>query len=184
MNLKNETNLNMKDAKMTTPHVQHNSGNNEWYTPVHLIEAARSTMGSIDTDPASCFVAQLNVTAKVFYTEETNGLDKSWFGNVWMNPPYSGKLVKQFIEKLKYELSVGNTQQSVVLVNNTTETQAGQSLLGMCSAVCFLKGRVKFLDETGVPKKTPLQGQMVLYFGNMQDNFMLQFKDLGNVFIK
>ena len=168
---------------MTTVHVQHNSGNNEWYTPAYLIEAARSAMGSISTDPASCPVAQLNVKAEVFYTQETNGLDKHWFGNVWMNPPYSGKLVKQFIEKLKYELSIGNTQQATVLVNNTTETQAGQSLLSMCDAVCFLKGRVKFLDETGEQKKTPLQGQMVLYFGDNTSKFMLNFQDLGTVFI-
>ena len=98
-------------------------------------------------------------------------------------PPYSGKLVKQFIEKLKYELSIGNTQQATVLVNNTTETQAGQSLLSMCDSVCFLKGRVKFLDETGEPKKTPLQGQMVLYFGDNTSKFMLNFQDLGTVFI-
>ena len=168
---------------MTTVHVQHNSGNNEWYTPVHLIEASRKTMGSIDTDPASCSVAQLNVKADVFYTQETDGLDKDWFGNVWMNPPYSGKLIKQFIEKLKHELAVGNTQQAIVLVNNTTETQAGQSLLSMCNAVCFLKGRVKFLDEKGTPKKTPLQGQMVLYFGDYTSKFRLNFQDLGTVFI-
>jgi hypothetical protein len=36
-----------------TAHLQHNSGNQEWYTPEWIIEAARVTMGRIDIDPAS-----------------------------------------------------------------------------------------------------------------------------------
>lgn len=172
-----------KLATLSTPHVQHNSGNNEWYTPVHFIEAARKTMGSINTDPASCAVAQLNVKADVFYTEDTNGLDKPWFGNVWMNPPYSGKLIKLFIQKLSEELASGNITQATVLVDNATETQWADSLLRKCDAVCFLTKRIKFLDETGKPKNTPLQGQMVLYFGYNSTNFSLNFQDLGTVFI-
>lgn len=171
-------------ATLSTPHVQHNSGNNEWYTPIHFIEAARKTMGSINTDPASCAVAQLNVKADVFYTEDTNGLDKPWFGNVWMNPPYSGKLIKLFIQKLAEELASGNTIQAAVLVNNATETQWADSLLRECDAVCFLTKRIKFLDETGKPKNTPLQGQTVVYFGYNLTNFRLNFQDLGNVFVK
>lgn len=73
----------MKEVK---PHVSHNSGNNEWYTPSIYVEAARNTMLSIDVDPASSDKAQQFVNAGIYFTKETSGLDKEWIGNVWMNP--------------------------------------------------------------------------------------------------
>jgi hypothetical protein len=40
------------------PHVAYNgTGRVDWYTPSYLIEAARRTMGSIDTDGASSDIA-------------------------------------------------------------------------------------------------------------------------------
>lgn len=166
----------MKENK---PHVANNSGNNEWYTPTVFIEAARNTMLSIDTDPASSDIAQVNVKAKVYFTKESNGLDKDWNGNVWMNPPYSSSLISKFIDKLKLEHAKGNTKQSIVLVNNATETKWAKELMENCNAVCFIHKRVKFLDQAGLPKNTPLQGQMLVYRGSNTDRFKDCFNNLG-----
>ena len=68
--------------KDETAHVSHNSGNNEWYTPGPIIEAARKVMGNIDIDPASSAAANETVMAKKYYTEETNGLEQEWKSNV------------------------------------------------------------------------------------------------------
>src|SRR5690606_20984868 len=60
------------------------SGDNEWYTPARYVDMAREVMGTIDTDPASNPTAQRTVRATTYYTAETNGLDKEWYGKVWM----------------------------------------------------------------------------------------------------
>lgn len=43
-------------------------GSVEWYTPIDYIIRARSVLGVIDLDPASCEQAQKAVRTEIFYT--------------------------------------------------------------------------------------------------------------------
>lgn len=169
------------EAIRKLPHVAHNSGNNEWYTPAEYIHAARSTMGSIDLDPASSEIANATVGATRFYTAETNGLTQSWTGNVWMNPPYEKGLIDEFAAKLRTEYEAGNVSSACVLVNNATDTRWFHTLGAVASAVCFPQGRVRFYKPDG-EKGAPLQGQAVLYLGESPDAFREAFADVGLVF--
>jgi len=165
------------------PHVSHNSGENEWYTPKDFIVAAREVMGSIDCDPASSDVANKLVNATTYYTKETDGLSKNWPGNVWMNPPYAQPLINKFSEKITEQVRDGITEQACVLVNNATETEWFQRMLCDAAAVCFLKGRVKFLDPSGKATGAPLQGQAILYFGERENTFCSVFTKHGTVMV-
>lgn len=158
------------------PHIAFNSGNNEWYTPAEYIDAARAVMGSIDTDPASSDIANLVVKASKYYTAETNGLDKTWLGNVWMNPPYASEVIGKFIDKLIQERN--NYKQAIVLVNNATETEWFNRLISISSVVCFPKSRVKFYMPNG-KTGAPLQGQAVIYIGEEKQVFRDIFSEFG-----
>jgi len=151
--------------------------NNDWYTPEKYIEASRLVMGSIDVDPATSELAQKTVKAKSYYTKETNGLDKSWNGNVWMNPPYSMPEIQQFIDKLINE----DVDEWIVLTNNSSDTGWFHKLLSKCDMVCFTKGRINFVDQTGTQGMATRQGQTFFYKGNNHEEFIKQFKEFGAI---
>ena len=156
------------------PHVANNSTDNEWYTPSKYIESARKAMGSIDLDPASNDFANETVNAETYYTEEINGLNQEWFGNIWMNPPYSTALLSQFADKLV----ASDFTQAIVLVNNATETAWFEKMISRASAIVFHKGRIKFVKRDG-EHGTPLQGQAFIYYGDNAERFLEVFEEYG-----
>jgi len=160
------------------PHVLHNAGENEWYTPPEYLAAARRVLGTIDLDPASSKIANKLVQATTYYTMKENGLIQPWQGKVWMNPPYAADLIKQFASKFVQHFKASEITEGIVLVNNATETQWFYDLIVVASAVLFTASRVKFLDEQGNPG-APLQGQAFIYFGGKPKTFMHEFKAFG-----
>ena len=167
--------------RLDKPHVSHNSGENEWYTPPEIIERARRAMGGIDCDPASSAIANRNVKADLYYTVSENGLTKGWRGRVWLNPPYAQPLCAQFCEAVTHRFLSNEIEQACVLVNNATETEWFGRLHRASTAVCFLDGRVKFLDKALTPIGAPLQGQAALYFGKRLASFAASFSNIGRV---
>lgn len=160
-------------------HVASNAGDNEWYTPAEYIGAARAVMGTIDLDPASSQAANEVVEAEMYYSDMDNGLDKSWAGNVWMNPPYAQPLISQFCAKLAESFRNGDVSQAITLTNNATETAWCQDLLSVSTAVCMPKGRVKFWAPGKV--SYPLQGQIICYLGAKPAAFCKAFSCFGFV---
>lgn len=160
-------------------HVSQATGNNEWYTPPEYIEAARAVMGDIDCDPASSEKANRIVKAAIFYSIEDDGLRQRWQGRVWLNPPYAQPLIMQFAQRLIDGLDDG-VKEACVLVNNATETAWFQMFLERAQAVCFPKGRVRFLDPEGSPG-APLQGQVIFYYGPNSERFFQIFARFGGI---
>ena len=72
----------------------------------------------------------------------------------------------------------------IALVNNATETSWFQTIATVASAICFPKGRIRFIDMEGRPSGAPLQGQAILYFGDDSDTFIKYFKKIGVVLVK
>lgn len=69
---------------------QRSVASDEWYTPPYITKA----LGEFDLDPCA---ARGWITAKNHLYKEDDGLANEWHGRVWLNPPYSRKLVCAFI---------------------------------------------------------------------------------------
>lgn len=152
-----------------------------WFTPVRYIEAARTVLGGIALDPFSSDVANLTVGAAHYYTERDDAFEQSWLArSVWMNPPY-GKPCRAAVEKFVEEFQRGSFKAGIVLVNNATETRAGQLLLQTSAAACFTNHRISFYNSDGKKISGNTRGQVFFYFGAKVGLFRKTFSQFGCV---
>lgn len=139
-------------------------------------------MGSIDCDPASSVEAQETVKAKVFYTKESNGLDKRWLGNVWLNPPYGRGEASPFINRIVTLYEEGDVYQGIVLLNTvyTSDWWRHSDINGVYSAICLPSKRIAFINpETGEPEKGNDRDQIIVYLGDNPTAFCEEFSKYG-----
>ena len=154
------------------------TGNQENYTPIYVISSVREVLGTINLDPASCDRAQEVIQAEEYFTEEDNGLEKPWYGNVFLNPPYQMPKIRQFTDKLIKELP--NIGSAILLTNNNTDTLWFHKCAAKASCVCLTKGRIHFYTETN-NKTQPTNGQAFFYFGSDGGAFRKIFKQYGMI---
>lgn len=156
------------------------TGENEWYTPEKYIGLAKQVLGEIDLDPASSAKAQLTVGAARYISANENGLNQEWHGRVWLNPPYAQPLISQFVEKLVDERASGNVDAAILLTHNYTDTGWFHKGCEIADAICFPRGRIKFVDGEG-NDCAPTQGQAFTYFGEDVEKFAAVFGQIGLV---
>jgi phage N-6-adenine-methyltransferase len=165
----------MSDVRGTT-----GTGENEWFTPPEHIALARSVMGGIDLDPASNEQANKVVQADKIYSKRENGLVVPWRGRIWLNPPYAQPAISHFADKMVEEVTAGNVEEAVMLTHNYTDTAWFQKLAAVADAICFTRGRVRFVSPSG-EVAAPTQGQAFFYFGDRVSVFAESFGDIGFV---
>jgi phage N-6-adenine-methyltransferase len=164
----------------TRNHRAEGTGCNEWHTPPQYLALAREVLGEIDLDPASSAKAQEIVAAAAYFTKEDDGLTREWHGRVWLNPPYAQPLIAEFISKMCAEVRAGRVNQAIMLTHNYTDTAWFHEAASACNAICFTRGRVKFVDRNG-EVAAPTQGQSLFYFGDDVARFREHFDNVGFV---
>ncbi len=151
----------------------------EWFTPLEIIEAVRDVLGTIDLDPASCIEAQATVRAKRFYSIADDGLKQEWRGRVLLNPPYSHPLIGRFMKKLCSEVKAGHVSAAIQLVN-VLPSERLQEVMEICSAVCFCRDRLRFRHKTGKVQHSKYNLD-IFYFGPDVAKFVRRFAEFGRV---
>lgn len=158
--------------------VMFSSKRDDWLTPREIIDASIEAMGAIDLDPCAETHDDPNVPAGCHYTEEDDGLDRKnpWFGRVYMNPPY-GRIIGLFCDRLDEEVAAGNVTQAIALVPSRTDTRWWRTLTRNASAICFIKGRLRF---GGAPSSAPFPSAVIAY-GIPPEKLLEVFGEMGQV---
>ena len=174
-------------AKTPLTLVHHRSRFDEWFTPVKIIEAVRRVLGSIDTDPASCPVANDRVRARWYWSQMQSGLElrHAWVGNVFLNPPYNGVAVL-FAQRLFREIQSGSVTAAIMLLNlNSMSAKWFYDIPRKANAFLVTNGRLRCAAGTKEQKKNnPGTGSSIFYFGSNTELFYSEFHSMGNVFVE
>jgi hypothetical protein len=161
------------------------SESDDWYTPANLIDAARKTMGSIDTDPASCITAQRQIGATIFYTKDQDGLrtDLPWKGAVWLNPPYGRgeSSATAFVTRLLKEFKAGTITQAITCLNLASSCALWFDPIWETATVHLIyRGRPNFWNGQH-QDSSPTKGIILSYFGDHSDRFIAAFERFGHI---
>lgn len=106
--------------------------NDTTLTPLSLL----NKLGPFDFDPCGFLRHQ---TAKTMICWPEDGLQKDWFGRVWLNPPYSDPA--PWLERL---MKHGN---GIALVLASTDTKWFHDYAAKADGILFPRGRPTFLRE-------------------------------------
>lgn len=139
----------------------------DWWTPPEVFEKLGL---EFDLDPASPEGGVPWLPTKYYYTKEHNGLEKNWFGNVWLNPPYgrfTGDWLDKFIEH----------GRGIALVFARTETIWFHKYALQADSLLFTKGRFKFA-KNGVQKDYASIGSLFIACGD-QNSEALKNSGMG-----
>jgi len=162
------------------------SSHAEWCTPPNILELVYQ-VGEVALDPCSNLCSIIKSKRDVRLPED--GLQACWAeisqelgGVVFVNPPY-GRQVKHWIKKCADEAAQG--AEVVLLCAARVDTKWFQEIIfESATAVCFWKGRVKFIDGyTGKQGDPSFFPSAIVYWGPNLDRFVDAFDDKGHLVI-
>jgi len=151
------------------------SDNEDWGTPACVLERVLR-IDRIALDP--CHGPAGKVQADTYYSQAEDGLSLPWRGGqglVYMNPPY-GRGIGDWVDKSIDEYTMG--AEVVALVPARVETRWFYKYWAFAAAVCFWKGRLKFLGASDNSAPFP---SAVVYLGDRVKRFDTAFRDAGIV---
>ena len=127
-------------------HIPRHTRTDVWLTPPWLLDLLGGWQ-SFDLDPCAA-VDQPFRTARQHFTVRDNGLLLPWFGNVWLNPPYSRALLTRFLARM------AEHGRGIALIFARTETKAFfRHVWDRATALMFWRGRLDFLTPEGKPQE-------------------------------
>jgi hypothetical protein len=111
----------------------------DWFTPKYLFDALGCRF---DLDPASPGHNVVPwIPAEHHYTSD--GLEREWFGFVWLNPPYGRGVLPLWLEKF------ARHRNGIALVPERTSTAWWQDLVSRADMVLCVNRKIPFANAAG-----------------------------------
>jgi len=155
-----------------------------WLTPERILTHVREYFeGPIPLDPAT--ESNNPTQAITFYTLTDNGLAKPWNKGVFVNPPY-GKGIKDWCEKIHIEAYKKPKRPIIALLpcgSGRPGTIYWQKYIldKHLKAICFVKGRIKFLKSDKTIAGSNTYPSQIMGFNVKTEKFTKSFESLGKL---
>ena len=154
-----------------TQRTMFSSKSDEWGTPPDFYEKLNRKF-KFTLDPCS---TPSSAKCKKYYTQEEDGLSRSWKNEiVFVNPPYGS--IRKWVKKA-YEESRDNGASVVMLIPSRTDTKYWHEyIMEGASTIYFIKGRLKFTNGSDQANAAPFPSAVVVFdsgkFGWMNEPTM------------
>lgn len=149
------------------------ASSDEWYTPPSIFDALGLRF---DLDPAAPPGGVPWVPADRHFSKREDGLTQPWDGHrAWVNPPY-GRVTPDWLRKL------ATHGDGLALVFACTDTRWFQWVATEASALCFIRGRLRFHRPDGSPGATAPSPSLLIAFG-LPCAIALAESGLGQTFV-
>jgi phage N-6-adenine-methyltransferase len=154
----------------------------EWYTPPEILEPVRDYFGgAIPLDPAAPLDNPTG--AERFFTKQDNGLTQDWAGNgAFVNPPY-GAEISDWCRKIHESASTGLQILALLPCGARFSTSYCQNYIlnEHLTAICFVRGRVGFVNEDGEQQTGNIYDSAIYGYNADHEAFARSFDSLGKV---
>jgi hypothetical protein len=160
------------------------SESDEYQTPRAYVIAARLVMNGIELDPATSLETNERLRIPNIFTKYDSAFNYSWFGNIWLNPPYSKPNLTNWTKYLVNEWVLDHFRQSIYLIPAFTSEKWFQPLFLL--PICFTNHRIQFLLENKIQDQ-PRFSNAFVYFGKTKygnNKFAEVFSKFGTVIRK
>ncbi len=152
------------------------SGTDEHYTPFDVVDAVVRCFGTIHLDPCSNSHDAPNIPAVKRFTREDDGLSRDWFGNVYVNFPFSA--ANAWVKKICLEADNPHVDGLIVLAKSDNRTEWYAELIEKSLCYCEYRGCLRFGSPTGKQVSAPFPVTL-FYFGADVEGFFRSFSRIG-----
>ena len=128
--------------------------NDEVATAPKLWRPIEKRIGGFDVDPASGVEPQ--PIAETCYDKEDDGLAQPWYGNVWLNPPFSDKT--PWYRRLVKFYNTGDIDRAVAVATVDPSADWFHNWFSTADVLCFLDGRDWYLGHGSSPSFSTMLG--------------------------